>query len=914
MGTFFNLVLTSSLYASVVGVIILVLKAILKNKINPKWHYIIWIVLILKLLIPFGPQSTVSLFNTIPKMPEQRNFTQIYEEYHQTYEIVRQSGDKTHIPTSWVVQNSSLHLAATTEKALPYIWLVGVVLMLGWMLFANYSLNRKIKRSAIPIPESIYMILDDCKKKSGVKKCIPIVVQNIISTPSLFDAFNPKILLSPDILELSGKEIPYILLHELAHYKRKDLITNHILILLQIIHWFNPIIWYCFKRMRQDMEVAADEKVLTLLEPEEHKEYGKALLSIIENSSFPRLVPRLIGMVDDKKNIERRIKMIKMMGFFKNKRRTTLIIGVLCVAVLSGILLTNGLIKSKSTTEQEKIKTQVNEYKAVELLKYKTAYVGDSSNVINLLSSLPFGNLRREVSLKTSLKPYGISAKYDLSVSSLSVEAIDAIFRKNATVIFALIDNVDELSFDYGSVNEKRNYQCTREQIQKSYDNDLREYAKDVKEFETLINNFSLRLIAYPEKYMLTMSSTPGIRILAEYTGVANKVEYSTNSGKLLTWDSTTGKISEHGQKLEMSLNIPVYWSPLVNGDDKAANNIAVTATVLNDKNILAQRKVNIKFDGATKFYVIIPSEDVIFADTITSQSQKPKSINEAVVFAIKEQRKSYADGEAYTEGHIILDTEEKDGITKVYTLASYGAFGFENGIFTKISGSGSIPTVITFGKNQNSEYSLIEYKEPMDGAGYLDSAKKMFPKRLWDTVFNENQNKYSDLANQQEDQARQYLKNIGRDARVSEKNVDKKLANIDVEASNKLFAAYTKNDPELNKFPSWLGTKELIQNGVRYIYETSQSKTSDGYDLISFKKTKENGPIIKEYRYKIVGHEPQLLDPIISTTSISESDKEKGLKIIMNYFDAFAKADYKTMISLSSDYHNKELVHAIHS
>lgn len=137
----------------------------------------------LKLLIPFGPESPVSLFNTVPKIPQQTNFTQMYEKYHQSYDIIRQSGDKSHIPTTWVVQDSSLHFAATTEKALPYIWLAGAILMLGWLLYTYYSLNKKIKRSAILIPESLNLILEDCKEKTGVKKDIPIVIQNIISIP-----------------------------------------------------------------------------------------------------------------------------------------------------------------------------------------------------------------------------------------------------------------------------------------------------------------------------------------------------------------------------------------------------------------------------------------------------------------------------------------------------------------------------------------------------------------------------------------------------------------------------------------------------------------------------------------------------------------------------------------------------------
>ena len=61
------------------------------------------------------------------------------------------------------------------------------------------------------------------------------------------------------------------------------------------------------------------------------------------------------------------------------------------------------------------------------------------------------------------------------------------------------------------------------------------------------------------------------------------------------------------------------------------------------------------------------------------------------------------------TEGHIILDIEEKAEEIKVYHRKLKP--GFENGIFTKISNSGAIPTVITY--QRRGEYSLKEYQEP---------------------------------------------------------------------------------------------------------------------------------------------------------------------------------------------------------
>lgn len=241
------------------------------------------------------------------------------------------------------------------------------------------------------------------------------------------------------------------------------------------------------------------------------------------------------------------------------------------------------------------------------------------------------------------------------------------------------------------------------------------------------------------------------------------------------------------------------------------------------------------------------------------SKSSISEDIEEAVSQTIKSRgEKGYGVGEVGTEGHVILELEEKDGIVKAYTISSFGYFGFENNVFTKVSGSGAIPTVMTFSKNTSNGYSLIEYKEPIDGDGNLDSIKDMFPKRLWDKVLS-SEASYKELVKLQEAQAKEYLKTIGRSAEVKADFVDRPLPNINVSASNKLFAEIQKDDLLQVNCPHWLGSREVLENGVRVIYETSQSKNDDGYDLISFRKSDENGKVIEESIYKIVGGEPEL-------------------------------------------------------
>ncbi|MBC8060743.1 MAG: M56 family metallopeptidase, partial [Clostridiaceae bacterium] len=325
MTALFSTVLQTSIYATIVGIVILITKHFLRDKLNAKWQYLIWSVLILKLLVPFGPESAVSLFNTVPEIPKTVSFSKAYEQVQ--LDITEKQLKASTITPELIAKSKSLSFAKTVEVAIPYIWGIGVILMLLWLFYTYYSMNQKLAKGSIAANERILTIFQNCKVKIGVSKDIEILIQDIVGSPSLFGIIHPKILLVLHVENFTDKEIEYILLHELAHYQRKDVLVNYLLLTMQLVHWFNPLMWYCFKCIRQDMEVATDEKVLLTLEKKEHVDYGKVLLMVLENISVTRLAPKLIGMVDDKKNMKRRIKMIKMSEFFKSKGRVVLVVG-----------------------------------------------------------------------------------------------------------------------------------------------------------------------------------------------------------------------------------------------------------------------------------------------------------------------------------------------------------------------------------------------------------------------------------------------------------------------------------------------------------------------------------------------------------------------------------------------------------
>ncbi len=203
-----------------------------------------------------------------------------------------------------------------------------------------------------------------------------------------------------------------------------------------------------------------------------------------------------------------------------------------------------------------------------------------------------------------------------------------------------------------------------------------------------------------------------------------------------------------------------------------------------------------------------------------------------------------YSIGECSAEGHIILKIEKNKDVMTVYAVVSYGEWGFENGIFTKISGSGAIPTVITFEKaasESESDYFLKEFKEPKDGSYFEPSIKEMFPLSLRIPALNAHQY-YSKLERQEEVYARRYLSSIGRDAKIQADNTEMPLDSMNVEAADCLLELEM-----FNEFPFWIGTRETIENGERYVYEKAWEDHGDGDGIVTFTKRIYEGDIVEK-------------------------------------------------------------------
>ncbi|MDP4132560.1 MAG: transcriptional regulator [Bacillota bacterium] len=219
------------------------------------------------------------------------------------------------------------------------------------------------------------------------------------------------------------------------------------------------------------------------------------------------------------------------------------------------------------------------------------------------------------------------------------------------------------------------------------------------------------------------------------------------------------------------------------------------------------------------------------------------KAVSDAI---LTDNEEGYLSGECRGEGHIILKTEEKNDIVIVYAQTMYGEYGFQNDNFVKISGSGNIPAVIEF-KKKNNKLSLYSFKYPKDGADYVKSIKEMFPLTLQTKVLYPSDKDLEELSKQERVYAQNYLKSIGREAKIGdygdfEHNLLTDVG-VPVEVSNKILKY-----KELSKYPDYIGTQEFIENGERCIYRTSYNKEENKVIFSKIGPPKESSAYAEYY------------------------------------------------------------------
>ncbi len=369
MSGLFWSILALSLAGSIMTLELYLMKPLIRNRVTKAFQYYLWLVVIIRLILPFSidinhvgdvftkfidkMEHTATekdmiqdnlvndkiLINPLVSPPtEYMNNSKETQVYGNNQVIVSDIADTKTSDT--VSHTRFINLIDILTANLSIIWLFGFLISLGVISLPYLKFMKEIRKTQIIQADPlIYTTLIECCEELGIKKQPDIMVSMVVKSPILVGIINPKIIL-PE-LEYKHKDLKFIILHELNHFCKKDILYKWVVQFIVCIHWFNPLVYFMKKQINHAGELACDEAVIKKLDREEQKEYGLMLLNLV---SIKRTWSSLTSaMSEGKKNMKDRLTSI--LQYNKSMKR----IGLLSIPLLVIILATAAFTPAKKT-------------------------------------------------------------------------------------------------------------------------------------------------------------------------------------------------------------------------------------------------------------------------------------------------------------------------------------------------------------------------------------------------------------------------------------------------------------------------------------------------------------------------------------------------------------------------------------
>ncbi|WP_053372893.1 M56 family metallopeptidase [Paenibacillus sp. FJAT-27812] len=333
METLFLKILNMTLTATYVIVAVLLVRLLLKRA-PKKYSYLLWAIVLFRLVCPVSISSELSLFNAPPfdMTAAQKSGKAALSYVPADIGYMEKPGMTVGIPTMNVMISDSLPPATPAASANPLqiwiqigtvLWCSGTAALLIYGVVSYFRLKRRMV-TAVRLDNHIFE-------------------SDNIRSPFILGFIKPRIYIPFGLRE---QERVYILKHEAYHLKRKDHLIKPLAFVVLAFHWFNPLAWLAFALMAKDMEMSCDEKVLSETDSDIAKEYCTSLLSFAANRRFPSASPLAFGET----GIRERIKNI--LRFRAPKKRVIAFSAAACILAVA-VCATNPIVDGalKETSE-----------------------------------------------------------------------------------------------------------------------------------------------------------------------------------------------------------------------------------------------------------------------------------------------------------------------------------------------------------------------------------------------------------------------------------------------------------------------------------------------------------------------------------------------------------------------------------
>jgi beta-lactamase regulating signal transducer with metallopeptidase domain len=354
---------TMLIQSSMLIIVLFVLNIFLRKKVRVVLLYSIWMLVLVKLVLPTTLSSPLGLGywigDKVPRVVTEKassvhkQITSILQRSKPVNETVPYAFLTTDLPPvgispEFIADTSAdFTAAASPEKArlswhgFAFIgWLIVVITMIVLLIRRMFIVRGLLAQSKNP-DRSMVDIFEQCRKQMGIKRPISLEISPVVVSPSVCGIFRPRILIPQNLpRKLKTDDLRSVLLHELAHIKRGDIWISMIQTILQIAYFYNPLLWMANVIIRKVREQAVDEMVLVAM-GEKAEDYPETLLNISRMTfGRPALNLRLIGIVESKKALERRIMIMLSRPVPKSSKLG--ICGLIAIVVIGAVILPMG--------------------------------------------------------------------------------------------------------------------------------------------------------------------------------------------------------------------------------------------------------------------------------------------------------------------------------------------------------------------------------------------------------------------------------------------------------------------------------------------------------------------------------------------------------------------------------------------
>lgn len=355
MEKLFKIILSLSISGSLMAAMIIMAKIAFNKRLSAHWHYYIWFLLMLRLMIPYSSELIVISPEINYPQSQNKNYSEIrvLEEPEAIHFVnVKSAKNPKDIRASTAfINEDSIHskyndkdvefksyeekVAIKAKALVPLLsklWLAGTVVILTYLALINLVFYFRFKKLQLLATDD--RVANMVKEKAdflGISSEIEVVYSNEINCIALWGFTQPILMINSNVAnKLSEEEMELVVLHELIHFRRRDTVVNWVAVFIKAVYWFNPLIWYATSKMKDDCEISCDAAVLSHLRPIEHKKYASTIIGLLKLVSASNWESGVTGILNRKSMIKRRINMIN--GY--NNSRFTWVSVILIIAVL----------------------------------------------------------------------------------------------------------------------------------------------------------------------------------------------------------------------------------------------------------------------------------------------------------------------------------------------------------------------------------------------------------------------------------------------------------------------------------------------------------------------------------------------------------------------------------------------------